>query len=103
MFCLRGELLIIPILGLGGWDVSEGFEQSLVVEPSHPFEGSQFQRLHGFPGRPAMDQFGLVKAVDGFGQGVVVGIALAADGRFDAGLGQALGVADETYCDPRSE
>ena len=41
-----------------------------------------------------MDQFRLVQIVDGFGQGVVVTITLAADGRFDAGLGQSLGVAD---------
>jgi hypothetical protein len=41
-----------------------------------------------------MDHFGLVEAVDGLGQRVVVGIADAADGRFDPGFGEVLGVAD---------
>ena len=41
-----------------------------------------------------MDQFGLVQTIDGFGQGIVVAVPLAADGRLDAGLGQALGMAD---------
>ena len=41
-----------------------------------------------------MDQFGLVEAVDSFCQGIVVAVALAADGRLDTGLDEALGVAD---------
>ena len=41
-----------------------------------------------------MDHLGLVEAVDGLGQRVVVGIADAADGRFDPCFGEALGVAD---------
>ena len=65
-----------------------------MVEPGYPFEGGQLQGLDGFPRGTAVDQFSLVEAIDGFGQGVVVTITLAADGRFDAGLGQSLGVAD---------
>ena len=41
-----------------------------------------------------MDKLSLVQVIDGFGQGVIVAIDLAANGRFDASLGQALGVAD---------
>ena len=41
-----------------------------------------------------MNQFGLVQTVDGFGQGVVVAVALAANGGLNAGLGQSLGLAD---------
>ncbi len=41
-----------------------------------------------------MDDLGLVEAVDGLSQGVVVAIADAADGRLDPGCGQALGVLD---------
>lgn len=41
-----------------------------------------------------MDHFGLVQPVDGLGQRVVVGIADAAEGGFDAGIAQPLGVAD---------
>jgi hypothetical protein len=41
-----------------------------------------------------MDDLGLVKSVDGFGQSVVVAVADAADGRFNARLGQPLAVAN---------
>ena len=76
MISLHGELQIILVLSLGGWDVANGLKESLMVEPGHPFEGGEFQGFHGFPGRPAMNQFGLVQTVDGFGQGVVVAATL---------------------------
>ena len=41
-----------------------------------------------------MDQFGLVQAVDGFSESIVVAVAFAADRRLDADLGQSLGIAD---------
>ena len=41
-----------------------------------------------------MDHLGLVEAVDGFGESVVVTVADAADRGLDTGLGQALGVSD---------
>jgi hypothetical protein len=41
-----------------------------------------------------VDHLGLVEAIDGLGQGVVVAVADAADGRLDPGFGQALGVFD---------
>ena len=45
--------------------------------------------------RPAPpDHLGLVEAVDGLGEGVVVAVADTADRRLDAGLGEALGVFD---------
>lgn len=71
-----------------------------MVEPSYPFEGSEFQCIHRSPGRPAMDQFGLVQAVDGFSQSVIVAIALAADRRLYAGFGQSLGIADGNVLRP---
>jgi hypothetical protein len=61
VFGLNDELQIIPILSLGGWDVADGLKESLMVEPGHPFEGGELQGFDRFPGRPAMDQFGLVK------------------------------------------
>ena len=52
-----------------------------------------------------MDNLGLEQAVDGFDEGIVVGIADAADGRLDPCLGQAFSVADRDvprgYCDER--
>ena len=46
--------------------------------------------------RPSpMDDLGLVEAVDGLGEGIVVAVADAAYRRLDAGFGQALGVFDQ--------
>jgi hypothetical protein len=41
-----------------------------------------------------MDHLGLVEAVDGFGESIVIGISDAADRRLNASLSQALGVFD---------
>src|SRR5271166_2281500 len=41
-----------------------------------------------------MDHFGFEETVDRLGERVVITVPDAADGGFDAGLGQALGVAD---------
>ena len=41
-----------------------------------------------------MDDLGLVETVDRFGEGIVVRVADAADGRLDSGFGEALGVFD---------
>ena len=41
-----------------------------------------------------MNQLGLVHAIDGLGQGVVVTVALAAHRRLDASFRQSLGVPD---------
>ena len=68
--------------------------QALVIKPRDPFQGRQ---LHGFtrlPRTPAVDEFGLVQAIDGFGQGVIVAIAPAADRRRNARLGKPFAVAD---------
>ena len=77
----------------GRWNIADGLQDAAVVEPVHPGEGGKLNGLEGFPGAP-VDEFGLVEAVDSFGQRVVVRIADAADGRLDAGLGQALGIFD---------
>ena len=81
VFGLCSELQIIPSLCLGRWG-GDGIEQALVIESGHPLERRQFNGLDGFPGRSAMNQFRLVKTVDGFGQCIVVAIPLAADRGF---------------------
>lgn len=75
---LAGELPVIVCLSFCRRDVADGFEQAMVVEPGHPFECRELHRLLGLPRCPAMDQLGLVEAVDRLGQGVVIGIAFAA-------------------------
>ncbi|MNQ92920.1 hypothetical protein D3C85_1083610 [compost metagenome] len=41
-----------------------------------------------------MDHLGLVQAIDGFGQGIVIGVAHAAHRGLDPSLSQALRIAD---------
>jgi hypothetical protein len=84
-------LCVIACFGLGGWDISDRFEQAPVVEPVDPFEGGEFHRLGAAPGAAAMDQLGLEQAIDGFGKRVVIAVADAADGGLDAGIEQAFG------------
>ena len=97
---LTGEMAVVVCLSLGGRDVSDGRQQSVMMEPGHPFQRGEFQGLHGLPGLSAIDQFGFVEPTDGLGQRVVVAVALAADRRLDAGLGQPLAVADADVLRP---
>ena len=53
-----------------------GLQQSVVIEPGHPFERREFQGLLRLPGRPSMYQFALVEAVARLGQSVVVAVPL---------------------------
>ncbi len=64
-----------------------------MVVPVHPVQGRHFNRFSTLPGL-TVNQLSLVQPVDGFSQGDVVAIALAADRGLDAGLRQSLGVAD---------
>ncbi len=65
--------------GFGGRDVADGFEQAAVVEPIDPFEGCHLDGFEAAPRAASVDHLGLVEAVDGLGQGVVVGVADTAD------------------------
>jgi hypothetical protein len=58
---------IILIFGFSRRDVADGFEQPSMVEPVDPFEGRVFHRFEGSPGSIAMDDLGLVKAIDRLG------------------------------------
>lgn len=52
---LTGELPVIVCLSFCGRNVSDGFQQPVVVEPRHPFEGRQ---LHRLPGQRAEEIYG---------------------------------------------
>ncbi|EAA20200.1 hypothetical protein, partial [Plasmodium yoelii yoelii] len=88
------EPTIVVCLSPDRRDIADGFQQAVVVEPGYPFQGGEFDGLPALPGCSAVDRLGLVQAVDGFGQGVVIAVATASDGGLDPGLGQALGIAD---------
>ena len=47
-----------------------------------------------------MNDLGLVEAIDRLGEGIVVTVTDAADGRFDTRLGEALGVSDADVLRP---
>ena len=99
---LTGDLGIVARLGFGGREIADGLEEAPVVEPVHPFEGGELHSLGMAPGAAPADHFGLEQADDCLGESIVVAVADAADRRLDAGVGQALGVADRDYCTPRS-
>ena len=85
---------VVALLGFGRRDVADGLQEPPVVEPIHPFEGGELDRLERSPRSTPLDDFGLVEAIDRLGQRVVVAIADTAHGGLDARLGQAFGVLD---------
>jgi len=85
---------IVAFLGFGRRNVADGLQEPPVVEPVHPFEGSELHRLERAPRPAPMDDLGLIEAIDRLGEGIVVAVADTADRRLDAGLGEALGIFD---------
>lgn len=85
---------VIVLLGFGRRDVSDGLEKPSMVEPVDPFEGGEFNSFKVAPGTASMNDLGLVEAVYRFGEGIVVTVADASDGRLDACFSQALGISD---------
>ena len=59
----------------GGWDVSDGSEESGGVEPVDPFQGGVFDVVEVFPWSSLTDDFGLEEPDHRFGEGVVMGVA----------------------------
>ena len=79
-------VLIVRLFELGWWDVADRFEQSVVVEPVHPFQGGYLNVCWSVPGSFMLDHFSLVKADDRFCQGVVVTVTATADISGDTGF-----------------
>ena len=75
-------------------DVSDGAVKPLGVVPVDPFQGFPFDLGDRLPGAEEVDDLGLEQPDDAFGQGVVIGIADAADCGVDPCLGQTFGVFD---------
>ena len=70
---------MVVCLELCGRDITKWPHQPMVVEPRDPFQRGQLDGLLCLPWATAVDHLGLVQAVDGFGQGVVIAVALRAD------------------------
>ena len=75
-------------------NISNGLEQTPVVEPIDPFERCVFDGFDGAPRSASMDELRFEETVDGFGQSVVIAVSEATDGRLDPGLCQTLGIFD---------
>ena len=73
--------------------------EASVVKPVDVFEGGDLDVVDRAPGAAAVDQFGLVETDCRLGEGVVVGVAAASDAALEAGLVEALGVADREVLD----
>lgn len=91
---LRFPYLHRGCFGLGGRDVSDGFEAAAVFEPVDLFEGCVFHGFEPAPWAAAVDNFGFEESIDRLGQGGGVTVTNAADRWFDACLGQPRGVFD---------
>jgi len=60
---------VVALLGFGWRYVADGLQEPSVVEPVDPFEGGELDGLEVPPWSAPVDQLGLVKTVDGFGEG----------------------------------
>jgi len=78
-------------------DVGQVAVRAVVVVPVDPAQGGQLDVFDGLPGPSlaggATDQFGLVVAVHGFGQRVVIRLTDCADRGHRTDLGEALAVS----------
>lgn len=73
-------------------NVSDGFEQTAIVESIHPFEGRAVYGFEAAPYAATMNGPGLEQAADDLGQSVIIAVADAADRRLDARFLQWFGV-----------
>jgi hypothetical protein len=86
-------LQIVGRLGFSGGDVPDGLEDSSVVVPVDPLERGPLDIFPAMPGSSSVDDLGLIQAVDGLGERVVVAVADAADEGLKTGLGEAFRVS----------
>jgi len=75
----RALLTVVRRFVLRRRHVPAGRVEAPLVPPLHPGRGRQLDLVSGAPRPLPADQLGLVEAVHGLGEGVVVGIAAGAD------------------------
>ena len=107
MFESRGHGCVVQhgevaFLGFGRRDEADGLQKPAIVEPVHPLEGCELDGLEVAPRSASMDDFGLVEAIDRFGEGVVVELpTLPTEGSIPASARRSVYLI-ETYWAPRS-
>lgn len=57
---LFSQLAIIIFFGFRWWNIPDGRQQAVMVEPRYPFQRGQFDRRFGFPGPSTVNHLGLV-------------------------------------------
>ena len=75
--------------------MTDGFEESAIVEPIDPFEGGVFHRIQRAPGSTSVDHLGLEQTDDGFGRGVVAGVSRGTYRGFHACVLESFAVSNE--------
>jgi hypothetical protein len=85
-----GGLTVVVILVLGRRDVADAAVQPVGVEPVDPAQGGELQVVDAPERSVVADALGLVEPDDGLGQGVVVAVTDAADGRDRPGVASRL-------------
>ena len=69
-----GSETVVQLLDGHGWEVVDRLVGALSVVPVDPFQGCCLDVADVAPGPLSADQFGLVQADRGLGQGIVVGL-----------------------------
>lgn len=65
-----GSVTVVEFFGGDGGEVVDSFVGALGVVPVHPFQGGGFDLVQVSPWSFGADEFGLVQADGGLGQGV---------------------------------
>ena len=73
------QLTIIRSFSFCWWNVSDGFQQSAVVEPVNPLQRGILNGIQSPSWATMMDHLRFEQADDGFSQRIVVGVAGGAD------------------------
>ena len=85
---------VVICLSFGRRNIADRLKQSIMIEPRDPLERCQFDGFLGLPWAATGNDFRLAQTVDGFGERVVIAVALAADRGLDPRLSEALRVAN---------
>lgn len=82
------------LFGFGWRDIPDGLQKAAVVEPVDPFQSGELYGLKVAPRSSPMDNLGLVKTIDRFGESIVITVADAPDRRLDARFRQPFRIAN---------
>src|SRR3989337_3449295 len=89
-----GQLSVVSLLMLDGWNVAEGSVEPGLIEPGHPFQGGEFEFVDVAPRPLVADQFVLVAGKLSLRHRVIERIPHRADRGDGAELGEALPVTN---------